>query len=231
VASGALWIGALLQNVPYDPIRDFAPISLTTRSPNILAVHPSLPAKSVKELIALAKAKSGELVYGSAGTGSSTHLSAELFKAMAGINILHVPFKGTGPALNALLGGHVQLIFSSTNSLAPHVTSGRLRALAVTSAQPSALATGLPTVAASGLPGYEFVSVDGVFAPSKTPAAIINRLNQEVVRFFNTPTVKEQFFSTGSEAVGSTPEEFAAAVKAEMTRLGKLIKDVGIKTE
>ena len=231
VASGALWIGALLQNVPYDPVRDFAPISMTTRSPNILVVHPSIPAKSVQELVALAKARPGELNYGSAGTGTSPHLAGELFKALSGTSILHIPFKGTAQALTALLGGQIQLIFSSTSAAAPHVTSARLRALAVTSAQPTALVPGLPTVAASGVPGYEMISVDGVFAPARTSGAIIGRLNQELVRFLNSSAMKDQFQNSGSEAEGSSPEEFAAAVKSEMSRLGKLIRDVGIKTD
>ena len=232
VASGALWVVSLLQKVPYDPVRDFSPISLATSSPNILLVHPSLPVKSVKELIALAKAKPGELNYASAGAGSSLHLAGELFKYMAGVNILHVPFKGSGAALNGVLGGETQLIFSSTSSAAPHVTSGRLRALGLTGAQPSpALAPGVPTIAASGLPGYEFISVDGVLAPAKTPAAIINRLNQEIVRILALPDVKEKFLKAGADAGGSSPDEFAAAMKSDLTTLGKLIKDVGIKVE
>jgi tripartite-type tricarboxylate transporter receptor subunit TctC len=231
VAANAFWIGSLLQNVPYDPLRDFSAISLATRSPSILVVHPSLPVKSVKELIALAKSRPGELNYGASTIGSSNHLSVELFKSMAGVNIVHVNYKGGNVMINGLLGGEVQLLIASGSALMPYATAGRLKALAVTSPQPSALAPGLPTIAASGLPGYEFVSVDGLFAPSKTPSAIINRLNQEVVRFLNTPKVKEQLFSAGSEAVGSSPEEFAAAVKAEMTRLGKLVKTLGLKVD
>ena len=231
VAANAFWIGSLLQNVPYDPIRDFSAISLATRSPSVLVVHPSLPVKSVKELITLAKSRPGELNSGASTIGSSNHLSAELFKSMAGVHIVHVNYKGGNLMINGLLGGEVQLLIASGSALMPYAAAGRLRALAVTSPQPSPLAPGLPTIAASGLPGYEFVSVDGLFGPSRTAPAIVNRLNQEIVRFLNTAKVKEQFFSAGSEAVGSSPEEFSTAVKGEMTRLGKLVKTLGLKTD
>jgi len=230
VAGNSFWIGSLFQNVPYDPLRDFTSVSLATKSPSILVVHPSLPVKSVKELIALAKARPGELNYGAGNIGSSTHLSAELFKSMAGVNIVHINYKGGSLLVNGLLAGDVQLVITS-GSVLPSVQAGRLRALAVTSPQPSALAPGLPTIAASGVPGYEFVSFDGLFAPSRTPPAIINRLSQEIARFLNTVKAKEQFLSAGSEVVGSSPEEFAGAVKAEMTRLGKLAKQLGHKID
>ena len=225
--SGALWIAPLLQNTPYDPVRDFSPITLAVNSPNILVVHPSLPVKSVKELIALAKARPGELNYGTGGTGSSPHLAAELFKAMAGVNIVRIAYKGGGPALNALIGGEVQMTIDGTQ-LVPHIKSGRLRALAVTSLQPTALVPNLPAVAES-LPGYESVLILSIWTPAKTPVAIINRLNQEIVRFLKTAEVKEQLFKAGVEVVGSSPEELAATVKSEMAKMGKLIKDAGIK--
>ena len=179
-----MWVAPLLQNTPYDPVRDFAPITLLVRNPNILVVHPSVPVKSVKELIVLAKARPGELNYSSASTGGPTHLAGELFKAMAGVNIVHVPYKGGGPALNDLIGGHVQLTFDGSN-LVPHIKSGKLKPLAVTTLTPSALFPELPTVAGSGLPGYEAVALHGVFAPAKTPDTVINRLNQEMVRFIS----------------------------------------------
>jgi tripartite-type tricarboxylate transporter receptor subunit TctC len=150
---------------------------------------------------------------------------------MAGVNIVHVPYKGAGPALNALIGGQTQLMFASASSAAPHVKSGTLRALAVTSLEPSALVPGLPSVAASGVPGYDSVGIYGVFAPAKSPSAIINRLNQEIVRFLKTAEARERFFKSGVEAVSSSPQEFAATIKSEMARMGKVIKDAGIRLE
>jgi len=229
VAGGSILILPLLQKTPYDPMKDFSPITLATKEPAVLAVYPSVAAKSVKELIALAKGKPGELNYGSGGTGATNHLAAELFRAMAGVNIVHIAYKGSAPLLSALIGGEVQLAFPSAPSVAPHVKSGRLRALAVTSAEPSALAPGLPTVAASGVPGYESASLTLLFAPAKTPDAIINRLNQEMVRFLKTPEAKAQLLISGAETVGSSPQQLADTMKAEMDRMGKVIKDAGIK--
>jgi tripartite-type tricarboxylate transporter receptor subunit TctC len=227
---GSFWIDTLLYKAPYDPVRDFSPITLATRSPNILVVHPSVPVKSVKELIALTKAKPGELNYGSGGPGSTPHLAGELFKAMAGVNIVHIPYKGSGAALLDVIGGQVQLMFATAASAMPQVKGGKLRALAVTSAQPSALAPGLPPVAGS-LPGYEATLILGMFAPAKTPGTIINRLNQEIVRVLNTAEAKEKFLNAAAEIVGSSPAELAGTMKAEMARWGKLIKDTGIKPD
>ena len=227
-----VWLLPFLQeHVSYDPIRDFATVTLTTSAPNVLVVHPSLPAQSVAELIALAKARPGQLNFGSSPAGSSPHLAAELFKSMAGINLVWVPYKSAGPALIALLGGEVQLMFATTLSAAPHVKGGRLRALAVTSPQPTALAPGLPTVSASGLPGYESRSMQAVWAPAKTPAAVVKRLNEDIVRALNQPDVKQKIFDYGSEVVGTTPAEGTAIIKADMARLGKVIKDGGIRGE
>lgn len=228
----AIWLAPFLRDTtPYDPVRDFVPITLAVTATNVVAIHPSLPVKSVKELIALAKAKPGELNYGSGSVGSGAHLSAELFNAMANVRIVRIPYKGTGQAINALIGGQLQVMYSVAGSVMAHVKSGRLRAIAVTSAQPSALVPGLPTVAASGLPGYESASIYGVLAPAKTPDAVTARLNQEIVRVINRADIKEKFLSVGTETVGSTSEQFALAIKSEMTRLGKLIKDVGIRDE
>ena len=226
-----LWIGPLMQNTPYDAVRDFSPIALATTAPNVLVVNSSLPVKSVAELVALAGARPGEFNYASSGTGASNHLAAELFRAMAGVNIVRVPYKGAGPALNALIAGEVQLMFPTAGAVTPHVRSGRVRALAITSAEPSALAPGVPTVASSGLPGYESISIYGVFAPARTPRPIVNKLNEEIVRVLNRTDVKEKFFNAGVETVGGSPEQLAATVKSEMVRMGKVIKDAGIREE
>lgn len=225
-----LWILPLLRSdAGWDPIKDFHPVILATSSPNILVVHPSVQATSVKELIALAKARPGQLNYASAGPGSIAHISAELFKSMAQVDILHIPYKGTGSAFNDLIGGQVQLMFSTAAAVTGHVKSGRLRALAVTSIKPSALAPGLPTVAASGLPGYDAASMVGVLVPAGTPRAIVNHLNKDIALVLDKPDVKERLFTTGSEIVGGTPEEFGAIMKSEIARLGKVIKDAGIR--
>jgi len=226
-----VYIKPLLQYVSYDPIKDFAPITQINTSSSILVVHPSLPVKSVKELIALAKARPGELNYSSSGLGSESHLAAELFKAMAGVNIARIVYKSGSEYVNALIAGEVQLSLPNASTAAPHVKSGKLRALAVTSPEPSALYPGLPTIAASGLPGYESQNKQGVYAPAKTPAQVINRLNQEIVRFLKTAEVKERFLSVGSEIVGNSPEMMSAYIKAEMARLGKVIKNAGIKAD
>jgi tripartite-type tricarboxylate transporter receptor subunit TctC len=220
-----------MRDTLYDPLKSFSPITLAGNSPNVLVTHPSLPVRSLKELIALAKARPGELNYGSGSTGSPSHLAAELFKAMAGVNIVRIPYKGTGPAVNALVGGQVQLMFVSPTSVAPHVKAGRLRGLAVTAAQPSALAPGLPTVSGAGLTGYESTSSFGVLAPAYTPAAIINWLNQEIVQVLTGAEAKERLFSAGVEPVGNSADAFAALIKSDMAKWGKLIKAAGIRDE
>jgi len=226
------WLAPLLQaNLRYDPVRDFSPVTLATRSPSVLVVHASLPANSVRELIALAKARPGNLNYGSGPSGASSHLAPELFKSMAGIDIVRVGYKGTGPALNALIADQVQLMFASPALAMPHVKSGRLKALAVTSAQSSVLLPDLPAIADSGLPGYESVAMVAVFAPAKTSDAIIKRLNQESVRFLNSPEAKQRFLNAGAETVGSSPAELTATLKSEMTRIGKVIRNAGIRDE
>ena len=232
VYASNIWIIPLLKkNVPYDMARDFAPITWAARSPSTLVVHPSLPVKSARDLIAIAKAKPGQLNYGSGGTGSTTHLAAELFKSMAKVNIVRVAYRGNAPALNDLIAGQIQVMFATAGSVTPHIRSARLRALAVTSAQPSALSPGLPTMASAGLPGYESLSIYGVFAPSKTSAAIIQQLNREMVRVLNRADVKEQFLNAGVEAVGSSPEDFAAAIKSDVARMGKVINEAGIRED
>jgi tripartite-type tricarboxylate transporter receptor subunit TctC len=227
----SLWFTSLMQKTPYDVLRDFAPITLVLSSPCILVVHPSLPASSVKDLIALAKAKPGALNYGSAGYASAPHFAMELFKYMTGINVVHIPYKGAGAAVIDVIGGQIQMMIGTAPSVTPNVKAGKLRALAVSTAQSSMLAPGLPTIAASGLPGYEFASLNGVFAVVKTPDAIINRLQQEIVRAVSQPDVKERIFSMGTEVITSTPEGFAVKLKSEIAKWGKLIKDVGIRAD
>ena len=230
--ANTLWNLQYMSNkVSWDTLRDFTPVSGVTILPNVLVVHPSLPVKSVKELIALAKARPGELNYGNTGLGTEPHLGAELFKYMAGVNIVRIEYKGGAGAVAAVMGGEVQVGFISAASVAPHVKSGRLRALAVTSAQPSALAPGLPTVAASGLPGYESVVTVGIYSPAKVPATIINQLNQEIVRALHKEEVKEKLLSAGVEAVGSSPEQFLAKIKSGMATVSKLIKETGIHVD
>ena len=229
VSGGGLWLAHLFRAVPYDAVRDFSPISLLVREVSVLAVHPSLPVRSVKELIALAKARPGELNYSANAAGTTAHLATELFKSLAGVNVVHVPYKGSAPAVTALLSGEVQVTIFDAGLVMPHANAGRLRALAVTSATPSALTPGLPTVASSGVPGYEAVGMTGTWAPAKTPAAIISRLNQEVNRAVNRGDVKERFFKAGVEVVASTPEQFETAIKSDIAKTDKLIKDGGIK--
>ena len=229
VLGGSFTIGPLLQKQPYDPEKDFAPVVMIGVSPNILVIHPSVAAKSVKELIALAKAKPGALSYASTSIGGSAHLAAELFRSMAGINLLHVPYKGAPAALTAIISGEVQVLFPGIPAATPHLKAGRLTGLAVTSAKPSALAPGVPTIAASGLPGYEATSMDGVYAPANTPRPIINRLNQEIVRVITRPDVKEKFFGFGLEVTGGTPEQLAAAVRSEIATWSKVIKEAGLR--
>ncbi len=227
----AMWLLPFMRdNVPYDPIKDFAPITQAIKTPNMLVVHPSVPVKNVKDLIALAKAHPGDLNCATGNAGTSNHLAEELFKAMAHVNIARIPYKGGGPALNDLIGGQVQLMFASGASVSGHVKTGRLRALAVTSPKPTPLMPGLPTVASS-LPGYDSDAMFGILAPAKTSPAIIAKLNQEIVKVLNSADMKERFFNAGSETVGSTPEQFGAAIKSEMARMGKVIKDAGIRDE
>jgi tripartite-type tricarboxylate transporter receptor subunit TctC len=228
--NNTFWIGPLIQKTPYDAIKDFAPITAVSKAPNVLVVNPALPVKSVSELIDLARSKPGGLNYGSAGTGASNHLAAELFKTMAHIDIVRINYKGAGPALTALLAGELQLMFPTAGAVTPHLRAGRVKALAVTSAEPTALFPGLPTFAAS-LPGYESLSIYGVFAPAGTPRAIVTRLNAEIVRFLNEADIKQKFFNAGMEVNGGTPQQLAADVTSELTRMSKVLKDAGIRRE
>ena len=220
-----------MQSVSYDPLRDFAPITLATTTPMILVVHPSLPVKSVKELVALARRKPGELNYSSGIAGSTTHLPAELFKAMARVDIVRVTYKGGAPALTALLGGETQVMFANSGGVGPYIQAGKVRALAVTTAQRTALFPDLPTIAAAGLPGYEAASYQCIFAPAATPPALVDRLNRDLAKVLQRPEAKERFLRAGSEVVANSPGEVAAAIKADMIAMGKVIKQAGIRAD
>jgi tripartite-type tricarboxylate transporter receptor subunit TctC len=231
VQNNTVWIAPLLEKTAYDHFSELAPITLTGRAPNVLVVHPSFPAASVKELIAAAKAAPGTINYASGVAGSSNHVAAELFKAMAGVDLVRIGYKGSGPALIDVMAGQVKMIFATTTSSLGHVKSGKLKALAITSAQPSPVAPGLPTIAASGVPGYASEAIYGIWAPAKTPPAIASRLHREIVSVLTTPQNRDRFFATGVEVVASTPQVFAAEIKAESTRLEKVFKSAGIKAE
>ncbi|MDB5926397.1 MAG: hypothetical protein JWN13_5333 [Betaproteobacteria bacterium] len=218
----------LQAKLPYDPIKDFAPISLIASAPLVIVVPPSLPIKSVSDLVQLAKARPGELNYASSGSGTIAHLSAELLNSMAKIKLEHVPYKGTGPALTDLLAGRVQVMFNSAVSILPQVRSGKLRAVAMTAAKRSAAMPDLPTVAESGVPGYEAASWYGVLAPAATPRPIVQKLNSEIVRIARTPDVRERLAADGADPVGSSPEEFAAYIKRELARWARVIEQARI---
>lgn len=231
VYGSTVWLGPYLRANAPDPLRDLLPVTLAANAPNILVVHPSLPVQSVKDLISLTRSKPGALNYATTGTGSSPHLAAELFKAMARVDIVRIGYKGAGAALADLMAGQVQINFPTAGSVTPILKSGRLRALGVSSAKPSALLPGLTTIAAAGLPGFESVSTSGVFVPAATPAAIVQRLNAEIVRFLHSADAREKFLSVGVETVGTTPEQLTAAMTAEMSRMGKVIRDAGIRED
>jgi len=221
----------LYPRLPFDFARDFVPVVLTTAAPNVLVVHTSVPAKSVKELIALAKSRPGQLNYASAGTGTAPHLSGELFNAMAGVRMVHIPYKGSPPAVTDLLAGEVALMFSPSSTVLPHVKSGRLRALAVTTAARLPSLPELPTVAESGLKGYETITWFGFVAPAKTPQAIVARLNAEIVKVLALPEVRNPFAIQGIEVIGGTPEQFASYIRDEITKWAKVIRLSGAKAD
>ena len=221
----------LYQHVPYDNVRDFAPITLTGLSSHILVANPSVPVTNVKELIALAKQKPGQLTFASSGTGNATHLTFELFKARAGIDIVHVPYKGGGPAMADLVGGQVLFSFASMASAVPFVRSGRLRAVAVSGAERSALFPEVPTVAESGLPGFASEDWQGILAPAKTPEDVVQKLNVEIGRILLLPEVKAKLQAAGFEPKPSTPEGFGQFIQAETLKWAKLLKGIGIKAQ
>jgi tripartite-type tricarboxylate transporter receptor subunit TctC len=221
----------LYARVPYDPVKDFAPITLLGTGTYILVVHPSLPVKSVKQLVALAKAQPGQIAYSSSGNGSGGHLAAELLNSMAGIKMLHVPYKGGGPALMDLIAGQVQVLFSTQLASWPHIQSGRIRALAVSTARRPASIPDLPTVAEAGLPGYDAGVWYGILAPAGTPREIIARLNAELVRALNLPDYRKFLLSNGIEPIGSPPEQLGQYIKTELVKWAKVVKDAGVRVD
>jgi len=221
----------LYPKLPYDVARDFAPISLTAEINNTLVVHPSLPVKSVKELIAFAKARPGELNYASGGVGSAQHIPMEMLKAIASVNIVHVAYKGLTPAFNDVVAGQVPMMVCGVVTAAPFQKTGRLRMLATTGAKRTGATPDLPTLAEAGVPGYDFDSWTGFLVPTGTPAAIISRLNAEVVRITRLPDTRERLSAAGFALVGSSPQEFADYIKANTARIGKVVRDAGIQAE
>jgi tripartite-type tricarboxylate transporter receptor subunit TctC len=224
------WISPLLQKTSYDPVRDFSPISLTTRACSVLVVTPTLPAKSVKDVITLAKARPGELNYAHGSSGSASHLAGAMFKAMTGVNMVNIPYKGSAQALIDVMSGQTQLMFPNAAVVPPHIKAGKLRALAVSSAQRSVLFPGLPTVGET-VPGFQSGTMNGLFSPARTPEAVIRRLNQEVVRFVNLPEIRDRLHAAGVEPVGSSPQEFATVITGEMAMWSKVIKSAGIRAD
>ena len=220
-----------LYKTNYDTLRDFATISIVATAPQLLVVFPGLPVKTVQDLVKLAKAKPGELNFGSGGAGTLAYPSGELFKSMAGVNMVHVPYKGTILALNDLLGGRLHIVFSDMPIALPHTKTGRVRALAVTSAKRTSLVPDMPTVAESGVPGYAIENSWGVFAPKKVHKDIVAKLNAEIVRVHNLPDVRERYASYGLEAVSSTPERFAEIIRSDDGKLSKIIKATGAKVD
>lgn len=220
---------SLQRKLPYDPLRDFAPVTLAATQNLMLVVNPSLPAKNVKELIALAKAKPGQITFASAGSGAGGHLSGELFKLLAGIDLLHIPYKGVAPALIDVISGQVSLTFPSIISALPHVKSGRVRALAVTGAKRTQAAADIPTMQEAGVAGYESATWYGVVAPTATPGAVITRLNTEIVAILKQPELRDRLAADGAEPLGSTPEEFGRHLKSEIDKWAKVVKAAGLQ--
>jgi len=221
----------LYKNLPYDPLRDFAPVSLLTETPYLLVTNPKLPANNVKELVALAKAQPGKFNFASGGVGTGNHFSGELFKTLAGIDVVHVPYKGSGVGMNDVLSGQIQMMFINLLPAMPYVTQGRLRGLGVTSAKRSIAAPDIPTIAESGFPGYQSTSWHGIMVPIKTPAAIVKQLHAELAKVSQQADVKKRMASQGTDVSGSTPEEFRKMIQVESAKWANVIKTAGIKPE
>ena len=222
---------SLYAKLGYDPVADFAPVALVAIQPNILVVNPGVAAASVKELIALAKARPGELNYASSGSGAAAHLAGELFKAMTGVQMQHIPYKGAQPALTDIIAGQAQLMFATSASVIPYVKAGRLRALAVTSARRSASVPELPTVAEAGVPGFEAITWHGVVVPAATPVAVVERINRDIVAVLHLPDLRERLESLGAEISTGTPRDFADYIAREIPKWAKVVKDSGARAE
>ncbi len=222
---------ALKAKMPYETLRDFVPITQLITQPIALVIHPSLPVNTVAQFIALAKARPGELNYGSAGIGNGTHLAAEIFRSITGVNIVHVPYKGTAPAVTDLVGGHVQLIFSSISVMLPQINAGKLKALAVGSERRMPMLPDVPTMAEAGVRGFDASSWYGLFAPAGTPKGAVTRLNEEVAKILRGAEIRDLLLSQGAQPVGNTPEEFAAHIKAELVKWREAVRAAGVKAE
>ena len=222
---------SLYKRLGFDPVRDFAPVVLVAAQPNILVVHPSLPVTSVKELIALAKARPGQLNYSGSGMGAAAHLAAELFKSMTGTSIVHIPYKSAAPALTDLIAGETQLMFATSLSVMPHIKASRVRALAVTTAKRSRFLPELPTIAEAGVPGFEASTWHGVLVPAGTPVVIVDRLNTEINRILQLVDVRERLAAMGAEIVGGSAKEFADHIQREIPKWAKVVKSIGVQLE
>lgn len=229
--SAVIATNVTLLRLPFDPVTDLAPVALVVQTPYVLAVHPSLPARSVREFVALAKAKPRQVLYASSGAGTSTHLAMEMFKSLAGIDILHVPYKGGTPAITALISGEVQAIFNTIAAILPQARAGRMRALAVSNPKRVELAPDLPAVAESGVPGFEMIGWYAIFAPAATPRAIVNQINAEINRTLQQPDVRERFLNSGMMPLGGTPEALGDYLKLEIARWARVIKEQGITSD
>ena len=229
--TGTLSVLPHLQKLGYDALRDFTPITNLIGGPSFLLTHPSVPAKNLRELIALAKKKPGQLTYASAGVGQISHMNGELFKQLAHIDLLHIPYKGTGPVMPEMLGGQVSMTFSTSIDNLQFVKNGRVRALAVTGKERLAVAPDLPTMAESGLPGFESLNWNGIVGPAGMPREIVSRLNREIVRAINLPDVKEKIIAQGNFAIGDSPEEFAAFIRAESDKWARVVKQANIRLD
>jgi tripartite-type tricarboxylate transporter receptor subunit TctC len=222
---------SLFSKLPYDPIRDFAPVSLIMEAEGLLVVHPSVPVRTVKELIALAKARPGQLAYASAGYGTAAHLSGELFKSMAKVDLVHVPYKGNVPAITDLIAGQTSLLFATMPTVLPQVQAGRLKALAVTSSTRSPVTPQLPTIAEAALPGFSVTNWIGFFAPAGTPREVVLKLNGEVARIMQAPDIQKRLVAEGAKFTPWTPDQFAAFVKSELAKWAKVVKEAGIRVD
>ncbi len=231
VAASFTMSPALYKKLPFDPVRDFSAVTLLSALPNILVVHPALPVATLKELIALAKARPGQINYASSGPGGSGHLAGELFKSVTHTNLVHVPYRGAPPALNDLVAGQVQVMFGTMLAAVPHVRSGKVRAIAVTGPKRSIAVPHVPTFAEAGLPGYDASSWNGILVPAGTPAAIVTRLNTELVKILHTPNVLDRLEGDGPIPIGNTSEQFAAHIKAEQAKWGRVVRDANVRID